>query len=134
MKTTEVNASLELAKRISETVNAAWESGELMEQVTPTTQELLKYWFSEEYCSLRNQNFHDGQRQSIMNIIYLHEVMGVKNVLEYYEQLTPDLMATVDLATLGQQKYQMPKYAVKMATGTGSPQYLCLAKTHSLNL
>ena len=63
MKTTEVNASLELAKRISETVNAAWESGELLEQVTPTTQELLKYWFSEEYCSLRNQNFHDGQRQ-----------------------------------------------------------------------
>ena len=119
MKTTEVNASLELAKRISETVNAAWESGELLEQVTPTTQELLKYWFSEEYCSLRNQNFHDGQRQSIMNIIYLHEVMGVKNVLEYYEQLTPDLIATVDLATLGQQKYQMPKYAVKMATGTG---------------
>ena len=114
-----MNASLELAQRLSETVNAAWESGELMEQVTPTTQELLKYWFSEEYCSLRYRNFHAGQRQAILNIVYLHEVMGVKNVLEYYEQLIPDLMSIVDLGTLGQKKYQMPKYAVKMATGTG---------------
>ena len=119
MKTNGTNASLELAKRLSETVNAAWESGELMEQVTPTTQELLKFWFSEEYCSLRNRNFHAGQRQAILNIVYLHEVMGVRNVMEYYEQLTPDLMPIVDLGTLGQKKYQMPKYAVKMATGTG---------------
>ena len=114
-----MNASLELAKRLSETVNAAWESGELMEQVTPTTQELLKFWFSEEYCSLRHRNFHAGQRQAILNIVYLHEVMGVRNVMEYYEQLTPDLMPIVDIGTLGQKKYQMPKYAVKMATGTG---------------
>lgn len=114
-----MNASLELAKRLSETVNAAWESGELMNRVTPTTQELLKFWFSEEYCSLRNQNFHAGQRQAILNIIYLHEMTGVRNVLQYYEQLTPDLMPVVDLGTLGKKKYQMPKYAVKMATGTG---------------
>ena len=119
MNTNQNNASLELAKRLSERVNEAWESGELLEQVTPTTQDLLKYWFSEEYCSLRNQNFHAGQRQAILNIIYLHEVMGVRNVVEYYEKLTPDLMPMVDLGTLGQQKYQMPKYAVKMATGTG---------------
>ena len=119
MKTNNTNVSLELARRLSETVNAAWESGEMMEQVTPTTQELLKFWFSEEYCSLRHRNFHTGQRQAILNIVYLHEVMGVKNVLAYYEQLTPDLMPLVDLGALGQKKYQMPKYAVKMATGTG---------------
>lgn len=119
MKTNETNASLELAKRLSEIVNDAWESGELLEQVTPTTQDLLKFWFSEEYCSLRNRNFHAGQRQAILNIVYLHEVMGVKNVLEYYQQVTPDMIPLVDLGTLSQQKYQMPKYAVKMATGTG---------------
>ena len=110
---------MELAKRLSEEVNAAWESGELLEQVTPTTQDLLKFWFSEEYCSLRNRNFHIGQRQAILNIIYLHEVKGVKNVLDYYQQVTPDLMPFVELGALGQKKYQMPKYAVKMATGTG---------------
>ena len=32
MKTNNTNASLELARRLSETVNAAWESGELMNQ------------------------------------------------------------------------------------------------------
>ena len=114
-----MNSSLELAKRLSEVVNEAWESGKMQEQVTPTTQELLKYWFSEEYCSLRSRNFHAGQRQAILNIIYLHEVLGVRNVLEYYEKLTPDLMPSLELGTLSQQKYQMPKYAVKMATGTG---------------
>ena len=119
MKTNNVSTSLELAKRLSETVNEAWESGELLERVTPTTQELLKFWFSEEYCSLRNRNFHTGQRQAILNIVYLHEVLKAKNVLEYYERLMPDMMALSDLNTLNQQKYQMPKYAVKMATGTG---------------
>lgn len=119
MKTNNVNTSLELAKRLSETVNEAWESGELLDQVTPTTQELLKFWFSEEYCSLRNRNFHAGQRQAILNIVYLHEVLKAKNVLGYYERLMPDMMAFSDLGTLNQQKYQMPKYAVKMATGTG---------------
>ena len=114
-----MNISLEVAKRLSETVNAEWESGAFLEEVTPTTQELLRFWFSEEYCSLRHQNFHPGQRQAIMNIIYLHEVLGVRNVLEYYQQLTPDLMPQADLGTLSKQKYQMPKYAVKMATGTG---------------
>lgn len=119
MATNSANASLELAKRLSETVNAEFECGTMQEQVTPTTQELLKYWFSEDYCSLRNRNFHAGQRQAILNIIYLHEVLGVKNVLDYYQQLTPDMMPLVDLETLGKKKYEMPKYAVKMATGTG---------------
>lgn len=114
-----MNASLELAKRLSEIVNAEFESGVMQEQVTPTTQELLKYWFSEDYCSLRKKNFHIGQRQAILNIIYLHEVLGVKNVLQYYEQVTSDLLPLVDLEALGKKKYNMPKYAVKMATGTG---------------
>ena len=115
----EVVAPLELAKRLSNTVNEAWESGEMLDSVTPVTQDLLKYWFSEEHCSLRNRNFHAGQRQAILNIVYLHEVMGVKNVLENYEKVCSDLMPMLDLGTLAQAKYQMPKYAVKMATGTG---------------
>jgi len=115
----EVVAPLELAKRLSDIVNEAWESGEMLDSVTPVTQDLLKYWFSEEHCSLRNRNFHAGQRQAILNIVYLHEIMGVKNVLENYEKVCSDLMPMLDLGTLAQAKYQMPKYAVKMATGTG---------------
>jgi type III restriction enzyme len=54
-----------------------------------------------------------------MNIIYLHEVMKVENVSDIYSGVADDLLQTADLGVLAEQKYQMPKYAVKMATGTG---------------
>ena len=117
METENTSPSLELARRLSEIVNKAWENGEILNRVTPTTQELLKYWFSEEYCSLRECNFHAGQRQAILNVIYLHEIMNVKNVFDFY--FDEELRSMADLNILGQSKYQMPKYAVKMATGTG---------------
>lgn len=119
MKINSSNISLELAHRLTDVVNAAWENGEMLEKVTPTTASLLKYWFGEGFCEQRQKNFHEGQRQAILNIIYLHEVMGEKNVMDAYENIIPELMDHADLAQLAKPKYQMPKYAVKMATGTG---------------
>ena len=113
------NISLELAHRLTDVVNAAWESGEMQEKVTPTTASLLNYWFGEGFCNERARNFHEGQRQAILNIIYLHEVMGESSVMDAYQNIIPELMDRADLAQLAKQKYQMPKYAVKMATGTG---------------
>lgn len=111
--------SLELAKKISQQANEAMENGSMMEAVTPVTADLLRYWFNEPYISQRKYNFHEGQRQAIINIIYLHEVLKVNNVEEIYEKTAPDLMAEADLSTLRKEKYSMPKYAVKMATATG---------------
>ena len=111
--------SLEVAKRLTEIVNRAWADGSMLEAVTPTTKELLKWWFSEEQCSIRKRNFHEGQRQAILNIIYLHEVAKINTVTDTYELAGSDLIAQADLATLAKAKYQIPKYAVKMATGTG---------------
>lgn len=113
------NASLELAKRLSETVNAAMESGEMLEQVTPTTRTLLEYWFGNAHCEQRQRNFHTGQRQAILNIIYLHEIIKEKSVIDAYENIAEDLVPFLDLNMLRRPKYQYPKYAVKMATGTG---------------
>ena len=113
------NISLELAHRLTDVVNAAWKSGEMLEQVTPTTASLLNYWFGEGFCNERARNFHEGQRQAILNIIYLHEVMGENCVMDAYQGIIPELMDRADLAQLAKPKYQMPKYAVKMATGTG---------------
>lgn len=113
------NISLELAHRLTDVVNAAWESGEMQEKVTPTTASLLNYWFGEGFCNERARNFHEGQRQAILNIIYLHEVMRESCVMDAYQGIIPELMDRADLAQLAKQKYQMPKYAVKMATGTG---------------
>ena len=113
------NISLELAHRLTDVVNAAWKSGEMLEKVTPTTASLLNYWFGEGFCNERVRNFHEGQRQAILNIIYLHEVMGENCVMDAYHGIIPELMDRTDLAQLAKPKYQMPKYAVKMATGTG---------------
>lgn len=113
------NISLELAHRLTDVVNAAWKSGEMLEKVTPTTASLLNYWFGEGFCNERARNFHEGQRQAILNIIYLHEVMRENCVMDAYQGIIPELMDRADLAQLAKPKYQMPKYAVKMATGTG---------------
>ena len=113
------NISLLLAQRLKEKVNAAWESGELLEAVTPVTRELLQHWFCEPFTSERPVNFHPGQRQAILNTIWLHEVAAVQTVGESYAAVLPDEMGQVDMAALAQEKYRLPKYAVKMATGTG---------------
>lgn len=113
------NASLELARRLSEIVNDSWTTGEMIGKVTPVTASLLKYWFGEEFCATRTKNFHPGQRQAILNIVYLHEIMKEKEVIDAYQAITPDLMPQIDLAQLAKAKYRLPKYAVKMATGTG---------------
>ena len=113
------NASLELSRRLSDVATKAWEDGTMLRQVTPITADLLNYWFGDARCDQRKVNFHEGQRQAVLNIIYLHEVLNSKTVLDHYEQIAPDVVPQLDLSQLAQPKYQIPKYAVKMATGTG---------------
>lgn len=113
------NASLELSRRLSDVATKAWEDGTMLQQVTPITADLLNYWLGDARCDQRKVNFHEGQRQAILNIIYLHEVLKSKTVLDHYEQIAPDIVPQLDLAQLAQAKYMIPKYAVKMATGTG---------------
>lgn len=110
---------LELASRLTSTVNEAFAAGEMMEQVSPVTAELLRFWFCEPFVSERSINFHEGQRQAILNTIYLHEVLKISNVTEVYQSVAPELLPLVDLSLLAKPKYAFPKYAVKMATGTG---------------
>lgn len=110
---------LELAKSITIKVNLLWESGEFLDEVTPTTAGLLKYWFGENYVQNRFLNFHKGQKQAILNTVYLHEILNIKSVLEIYEKCNSELLHKIDLEMLGKEKYRIPKYAMKMATGTG---------------
>lgn len=110
---------LELAARLTATVNEAFATGEMMEQVTPVTAELLRFWFCDPFTNERGINFHEGQRQAILNAIYLHEVLKINNVMEIYKAVVPEMLPMTDLALLGKPKYAFPKYAVKMATGTG---------------
>ena len=57
----------------------------LLDQVTPVTSELLRFWFQQDYCDTRELNFHVGQRAAILNIIYAHEVLGARQLRDLYE-------------------------------------------------
>lgn len=54
-------------------------SADLYDLVTPTTAELLRWWFLEDICLTRRCNFHPGQKQAILNGIVAHEVLAAGN-------------------------------------------------------
>lgn len=63
-----------LANRLDSQISGlvAGTGSELLEQVTPTTAELLKFWFQQDFCEQRVLNFHLGQRAAILHIIHTH--------------------------------------------------------------
>ncbi|MDN5780835.1 MAG: DEAD/DEAH box helicase family protein [Luteimonas sp.] len=98
------------------------ESGtaDLYDLVTPTTAQLLHWWFGEDACQTRAFNFHPGQRQAILNTIVAHEVLGSLDLKHLYEQVCAEaLLVGNRLAEVSQPKHAHPKYCLKMATGTG---------------
>lgn len=110
---------LKLAKTLTDKVNDSWLSGEMMDKVTPVTRDLLNYWFLPPHTETRYENFHQGQKQAILNTIYLHEILGIKSVKDIYENIEFELMSEMDMTEFKKTKYEIPKYAIKMATGTG---------------
>lgn len=110
---------LRLARTLTDRVNESWERGELLAKATPATKELLTFWFDKAHIEMRYINFHQGQRQAILNTIYLHEVLGVKAVKDIYENIEFELLSEIDMAEFRKPKYEIPKYGIKMATGTG---------------
>lgn len=92
----------------------------LLDQVTPVTAELLRFWFQQDYCELRELNFHAGQRAAILHIIYAHEVLGTTRLRNLYEGVAPEAMLEGGvLGEVTRDRHDHPKYAAKMATGTG---------------
>lgn len=111
---------LKLASRISELANNEWESGDFLNKVTLITKELLNFWNPNgSFAGERNINFHEGQWQAILNTIYVHEILRIKNVRNMYMSIYPELLQEMDLLDLTKGKYEYPKYCIKMATGTG---------------
>lgn len=110
---------LQFAKQLSEIVNQEWESGSLIQKVTPVTQDLLRYWFNPAFCDTRFINFHKGQKQAILNTIYCHEILKTDSILSMYQQVSEDLLSPDFFNYIKVDKFQHPKYCIKMATGTG---------------
>jgi type III restriction enzyme len=104
-------------------------AADILELVTPTTAELLLWWFGEDMVLARGGNngglnFHAGQKQAILNAIVAHEVLGKDHdnwtLLDLYKACAPDaLLSGTRLTEVAQDKHAHPKYCFKMATGTG---------------
>lgn len=110
---------LQFAKQLSDMVNQEWEQGTFIQKVSPITQDLLRFWFSPAFCDERRINFHEGQKQAILNIIYCHEILRTTSVFDMYQQASDHIMDDQFLNTIRSDKFTHPKYCVKMATGTG---------------
>jgi type III restriction enzyme len=121
---------LKFARELSAIVNHEWESGGFITKATPVTQDLLRFWFNDVFCDARSINFHDGQKQAILNAIYLHEIAKTDSVADMYASINPPsppfdkegmggFAAEMDIAYLKKDKFSHPKYCLKMATGTG---------------
>ena len=95
-------------------------SADIYDLVTPSTAELLRWWFLEDICQTRRFNFHPGQRQAILNSIVAHEVLAAPTLQALYRQAAPDaLLEGATLREVASAKHAHPKYCLKMATGTG---------------
>ncbi len=94
--------------------------GLFVTETTPVTSELLRFWFNENYCELRQANFHHGQRDAILAVIYAHEILGTTSLADLYRHIAPESIIVGDrLAEVSDPRNKHPKYAAKMATGTG---------------
>lgn len=138
---------LELSNGLTAKTNTlclSLESGaaEILDLVTPSTAELLKWWFGDDMVVARGGlNFHAGQKQAILNAIVAHEVLNASTLLNLYQQAAPDaLLSGTRMSEVASAKHAHPKYCLKMATGTGKTWVLqalliwqVLNKTAALN-
>lgn len=99
----------------------AGEPNALLDAVTPVTAELLKWWFQIDYTEIRGDlSFHEGQRDAIIAVIYAHEILGTESLLDLYEKVArASVLVDGRLGEVTATRNDHPKYAAKMATGTG---------------
>ena len=103
--------------------------------ITGTTRRLLEYWFEEAPHRLPNSStffqYHWGQREAIETIIYLYEALPTQSehkapytIKDILELLGDSFSRTegIDPAEL-----LWPRYAIKLATGTGKTKVMSLA-------
>lgn len=92
----------------------------MLGSVTPVTSELLRWWFERD-LAVRDVQFHEGQRDAIVSIIYAHEILATTSLQDLYEKVARDALLDGDglFGEVTAERNRHPKYAAKMATGTG---------------
>ncbi len=101
----------------------AWRAGEY-KGATATTKRLLNYWFKTDHQLPNRQPFryHRAQRDAIEALIFVWEFERVRSrreLLQRYAEHDPNIRLP--------QHDEFPRYALKMATGSGKTKVMALA-------
>lgn len=92
-------------------VNQGWPG------VTQTTLSLFNYWFQRGEDV--EERFYDCQRRAIETIVYCYEILKAGTLQELFERVAPETLYQHLPLKQEIETIPFPKYAVKMATGSG---------------
>lgn len=113
------NIPLRFAEQLTEKVKEEWDNGTFLDKVSYVTQDLLRFWFSPTFVDERDFNFHEGQKQAILNTIYCHEILKTQSVSDMYQKAGHNLVDDEFSQAISSDKFSHSTYCIKMATGTG---------------
>ena len=85
--------------------------------ITQTTLELFHYWFDRD--EEITECFHLCQRRAIETVVYCHEILQARNMEELFEKVAPEALYQHLPLKQEVEIIPFPKYALKMATGSG---------------
>jgi len=114
-KDNEAFSQMYLAKSLEGEVQAWIDQG--YNGVTQTTLELLHYWFNRDEET--PEQFYPCQKRSIETVIYCCEILKSKTLQELFEKVAPEALYQHLPLKNEVETIRFPKYAVKMATGSG---------------
>jgi len=95
---------------------AAWVDQE-WNGVNQTTRELLNYWFTRDEDT--PERFHPCQRRAIETVIYCCEILKPNTLKDLFEKVSPESLFQHLPLKNEVESIRFPKYALKMATGSG---------------
>jgi type III restriction enzyme len=85
--------------------------------VTKTTLELFNYWFNRDEDT--EERFYDCQRRAIETIVYCCEILQARTLKDLFERVAPEILYEHLPLKQEVERIPFPKYALKMATGSG---------------
>jgi type III restriction enzyme len=91
---------------------------------TDVTRTLMNYWFSTDHrlADGRRFSYYYSQREAIEALVYVFEIEGVRRHKDLLERFAPNIPGIHVL-----QQDLFPRFAVKMATGSGKTKVMSLA-------
>lgn len=104
-----------LAKALEDEVKAWVNQG--WPGVSRTTLELFNFWFNRDEAT--EERFYDCQKRAIETIIYCYEILQPSTLLELFERVSPEILYQHLPLKLEVENVSFPKFALKMATGSG---------------